>query len=125
MCGIELVARYKGGIKRREVRLLRRVRRPDLSVDDVLIELGTTRRLGKSDTPAGPVVVRYVEIHTQHKGRSRTLKLITTVTDPERLSAEEMAELYAHRWTIERMFFTMKATLHLERLYNSTPAAEA
>ncbi|HEY9448116.1 MAG TPA: IS4 family transposase [Gemmatimonadaceae bacterium] len=123
MCGMELVARYKGGIKRREVRLLRRVRRSNLSIDDVLIELGTTRRLGKADTPAGPVLVRYVEIETQHGGATHTLKLITTVLDPERLGAEEMAELYGYRWTIERMFLTMKSTLHLERLYNSTPAA--
>jgi hypothetical protein len=123
MCGLELVARYKGGIKRRDVRLLGRVRRSDLSIDDVLIELGTTRKLGKTNTPAGPVVVRYVEIHTQHEGATHTLKLLTTVIDPERLGAEEMAELYGYRWTIERMFLTMKSTLHLERLYNSTPAA--
>lgn len=123
MCGIDLVARYKGGIKKRELRLLRRVRRSNLSIDDVLIELGTTRRLGKADTPAGPVLVRYVEIKTQHEGATHTTKLITTVLDPDRLGAEEMAELYAHRWTIERMFLTMKSTLHLERLYNSTPAA--
>ena len=123
MCGIDLVARYKGGIKRRDVRLLRRVRRSNLSIDDVLIELGTTRKLGKANTPAGPVLVRYVEIKTQHEGATHTIKLITTVLDPERLGAEEMAELYGYRWTIERMFLTMKSTLHLERLYNSTPAA--
>jgi len=123
MCGLELLARYKGGIKRRDIRLLRRVRRPSLSIDDVLIELGTTRKLGKANTPAGPVLVRYVEIKTVHKGAAHTLKLITTVLDPERLRAEEMAELYGYRWTIERMFLTMKSTLHLERLYNSTPAA--
>jgi hypothetical protein len=123
MCGIELVARYKGGIKRRDIRVLARVRRSKLSIDDVLTELGTTRKLGKANTPAGPVLVRYVEIKTVQKGAAHTLKLITTVTDPTRLGAEEMAELYGYRWTIERMFLTMKSTLHLERLYNSTPSA--
>lgn len=123
MCGIELVARYKGGMKRREVERLGRVRRSGLSIDDVIIELGTTRRLGRSDTPAGPVLVRHVVIKSQHRGATHTLELITTVLDPDRLTAEEMAELYGYRWTIERMFLTMKSTLHLERLYNSTPAA--
>ena len=42
---------------------------------------------------------------------------------PARLPAEHLAALYGVRWTIERMFLTMKATLHLNRLYNSTPAA--
>jgi hypothetical protein len=115
--GSDLVARARRGITRRRLGVLRRVREPGLTIEDELIALGQA-------TP-GPVVVRAVRIRTAYKGKVRTLSLITTVLDPARLPAEHLAALYAERWSIERMFLTMKATLHLRHLYNCTPAAVA
>lgn len=117
MCGVEVVARARRGLARRHCQVLRRVRQPALTVDDTLIVLG------RAGAASGPVLVRSVRIRTVYKGAVRTLTLVTTVLDPTRLSAEQLAALYGLRWTIERMFLTMKATLHLNRLYNSTPAA--
>ncbi len=122
MCRVDLVARARRGITMRRVQRLRRVRTAALTVDDELVELGsaTSARAG-----SGPVGVRHVRIRTVYKGAVRTLTLVTTVLDPTRLPAEQLAALYGCRWSIERMFLTMKETLHLNRLYNSTPAAVA
>jgi hypothetical protein len=117
MCGLALVVRTRRGLTRRRLRVLRRVRRPALTIDDDLVALG------RGGAAGGPVLVRAVRIRTVYKGAARTLTLLTTVLEPQRLPAEHLAALYGARWTIERMFLTMKATLHLNRLYNSTPAA--
>lgn len=117
MCRVDLVARARRGITMHRVQRLRRVRTATLAVDDELVELGSPA------SATGPVGVRHVRIRTVYKGAARTLTLVTTVLDPKRLPAEQLAALYGCRWTIERMFLTMKETLHLNRLYNSTPAA--
>lgn len=117
MCGAEVVARQRRGLTTHRVQRLRRVRTPTLAIDDDLVELG------RAGTPEGPVGVRAVRIRTVYKGAARTLTLVTTVLDPARLPAEHLAALYGVRWSVERLFLTMKATLHLGRLYNTTPAA--
>jgi hypothetical protein len=112
---VELVARARRDITRRRLAVLRRVRAPDLYIEDTLVALG--------QAAPGPVVVRHVRIRLPYKGAVRTLTFVTTVLDPALLAAEHLAALYAARWSVERMFLTMKATLHLNRLYNSAPAA--
>jgi len=120
MCRGALVARARRGITMRRLQVLRRVRTATLTVDDELRALGSPASARRG---SGPVGVRHVRIRTVDKGAVRTLTLVTTVLDPARLPAEHLAALYGCRWSIERMFLTMKATLHLNRLYNSTPAA--
>jgi hypothetical protein len=112
---VELVARARRDVTRRRLAVLRRVREPDLYVEDTLVALG--------QGAPGPAVVRHVRLRTRYKGALRTLTFVTTVLDLDLLPAEHLAALYAARWSVERMFLTMKATLHLNRLYNSTPAA--
>lgn len=118
MVGVAVVARTNGTVQQHRVRWLRRVRTAQLAIDDALVVLG-----GARGTVSGPTLVRSVRIRLQYKGRRQTLTLLTTVLDPRSLLAEHLAALYGRRWTVERMFLTMKDTLHLRRLYNCTPAA--
>lgn len=119
LCGLWLVARQTKVVKPQKVRCLRKVRQPALTLDDWLVAAGGT------EAGTVPIPLRYVRIHTIYKGRQQTLTLVTNVLDPRRLSAEQMAALYGYRWTIERMFLTLKTTLRLNRLFNSSPAAVA
>lgn len=47
--------------------------------------------------------------------------LLTSVLDPQMLTAEEALSLYPFRWKIERVFFDLKETLHLGRFYTANP----
>jgi len=47
--------------------------------------------------------------------------LLTSVLDPQMLTAEEALALYPFRWRIERVFFDLKETLHLHRFYTANP----
>ncbi len=47
----------------------------------------------------------------------KTYEFVTNVLDPKRLSAAEIADLYADRWEVERMFYDLKEVLNLNRFY--------
>jgi len=47
--------------------------------------------------------------------------LLTSVLDPQELTAEEALALYPLRWQIERVFFDLKSTLKLGRFYTANP----
>lgn len=47
--------------------------------------------------------------------------LLTSVLDPQMLTAEEALSLYPFRWQIERVFFDLKETLDLRRFYAANP----
>jgi hypothetical protein len=47
--------------------------------------------------------------------------LLTSVLDPQKLTAEEALSLYPLRWQIERVFFDLKETLSLGRFYTANP----
>ena len=47
--------------------------------------------------------------------------LLTSVLDPQRLTAEEALSLYPLRWQIERVFFDLKETLNLGQFYTANP----
>jgi hypothetical protein len=74
-------------------------------------------RAGKTRIPLGKVsdprlathirvrIIEYqVEGHLDDQGRSETIRLITTITDPEQASASELAQAYHQRWEIETTF---------------------
>jgi hypothetical protein len=48
---------------------------------------------------------------------------VTTELDPDRLSAEQVWTLYAHRWRIEEMFLQCKRLLNLSYLWGSSANA--
>ena len=47
--------------------------------------------------------------------------LLTSVLDPQMLTAEEALSLYPLRWKIERAFFDLKVVLKLDRFYTCNP----
>lgn len=56
------------------------------------------------------------------KGQTReTMVLLTTVTDAERLSADQLVALYAERWGIETLFRDLKTVFDLERFHSRSP----
>jgi hypothetical protein len=53
--------------------------------------------------------------------RANRVTLVTTLLDPKRYPAEELARLYARRWCIELWFRDIKTTLGMEVLHCRTP----
>jgi Transposase DDE domain len=62
--------------------------------------------LGKN-RPARPAVVRVIEYTPDAVGT--VCRLITTILDPERAPAADLAVLYAQRWNIEVTFDELKS----------------
>jgi hypothetical protein len=66
--------------------------------------------------------VRVLRRSLQCRGyRSRSVTLVTTLLDPKKYSAEELAELYIRRWKIELWFRDIKTTMGMEVLHCKTP----
>jgi hypothetical protein len=69
------------------------------------------------------LLVRVIEREIVRKGyRTWTLRIATTLTDPQRYPAEELADLYLRRWRVETTFRTLKTYSHLAHLTGKTPA---
>lgn len=98
-CGAELVWRTKANH-----RLAVRERLPDGSYLSELFASGDRRR-------ARPVVVRVVEYELDDPGRPAgeiRYRLLTTILDPDRAPAGELAPLYAQRWEFESALDELK-----------------
>ena len=54
--------------------------------------------------------------------RSRELLLVTTLLDPEKYPAPEIAQLYLQRWNVELFFRDIKTLLKMEHLRCQSPA---
>jgi hypothetical protein len=54
--------------------------------------------------------------------RTKSLVVVTTLTDPIRYSAEDLAKLYLRRWAVELFFRDIKITLGMDVLRCQTPA---
>jgi putative transposase len=54
--------------------------------------------------------------------RTETITIITTLTDPEKYPAEDIAELYGYRWNAELDIRDIKQTLGLDHVRCKTPA---
>lgn len=52
-------------------------------------------------------------------------ELLTNVLDPKKLQAKTAMMLYARRWSVERLFLTLKVTLRLGEFYAANPNAVA
>ena len=86
----------------------------------------TQEELGRFDYGDGTLEDRAVTLGKQAKLPARLIQLslgektyefATNVLDPEHLSAAEIADLYADRWEVERMFYDLKEVLNLHRFY--------
>ena len=54
-------------------------------------------------------------------GRVETLTVITTLTDPQKYSRQDIADLYGFRWNAELDIHQIKQTLHLDHVRCKTP----
>ena len=52
--------------------------------------------------------------------RSKSVTVVTTLVDPVEYPAEEIAELYGHRWNVELDIRQIKRTLPLFRIERRT-----
>ena len=81
-------------------------------------------RLQKQQWEALPEQIELRIIRTygpDRLGRRRTRYVVTTLLDPWRYPALEVASLYLHRWEIELCFRDIKTTLGMEMLRTKSP----
>lgn len=68
------------------------------------------------------LTLREVKFDVQVPGyRTRSITIVTTLTDPQAYSREELAELYGFRWNAELDIRQIKQTLHLDHVRCKTP----
>jgi len=68
------------------------------------------------------LTLREVQFHVAVPGcRSKTITIITTLTDPKAYGREELAELYGFRWNAELDIRQIKQTLHLDHVRCKSP----
>jgi hypothetical protein len=80
-----------------------------------------TRRLWK--TLPAEITLRLIRYPVRVPGfRSREIFLVTTLLDPGRYPAAELASLYLRRWGIELFFREIKVSLQMDVLSCKTPA---
>ena len=66
--------------------------------------------------------LREVRVRVAKPGcRVKTLVVVTTVTDPEQFSRDDIAELYRQRWQAELDLRSIKAVMHMDVLRCETP----
>lgn len=67
--------------------------------------------------------LRLLHVHIQVPGfRTQSIVIVTTLTDPLRYSAHDLAELYLRRWAVELFFRDIKTTMGMDVLRCQTPA---
>lgn len=72
---------------------------------------------------APELTLRLIRVRCSAKGfRSRELLLVTTLLDPEKYPAPEIAQLYLQRWNVELFFRDIKTLLKMEHLRCQSPA---
>ena len=70
------------------------------------------------------LVVRELRVQVSIRGfRVRELILVTTLTDAQTYTQQEIGELYRQRWHVELDLRALKTALHLEDLRGQSPAA--
>lgn len=71
-----------------------------------------------------PETLTLREVQFDGKGagrRTETITVITTLTDPQAYSREDLAPLYGFRWNVELDLRQIKQTLHLDHVRRKTP----
>jgi hypothetical protein len=66
--------------------------------------------------------VRIIRFQATIRGRARRITLVTTLLDPKLYPADQLAGLYARRWTLELCLRDLKTTMGMEMLRCKTPA---
>lgn len=69
------------------------------------------------------LTLRMIKVSCAARGfRTRELVLVTTLLDPEKYPAQEIAALYLRRWQVELFFRDIKTTLQMETLRCLSPS---
>lgn len=67
---------------------------------------------------------RYVRrIHLHREGGKEDVILLTDLLEPDEFPADDLLEVYLHRWGIENMFQKVTEVFHLQTLIGSSPRA--
>ena len=75
------------------------------------------------DSLPNEIVLREVKVRVRIPGcRVRDYVLVTSLFDPEKFSAAELAALYRERWQVELDLRSLKSTMHMDHLRCLTPA---
>jgi hypothetical protein len=70
----------------------------------------------------GQLCLRMIRVRCSAKGfRTRELVLVTTLLDPEKYPAAEIAQLFLQRWNVELFFRDLKTILRMEHLRCQSP----
>jgi hypothetical protein len=68
------------------------------------------------------MVLREIRFKVFQPGyRVQSLTIVTTLTDPEAFTAEEIAQLYGFRWNSELDIRAIKQSLHLDHVRSKSP----
>jgi hypothetical protein len=68
------------------------------------------------------LTLREVRVHVEQKGfRTRELVVVTTLLDPEKYTAEQIASLYRRRWQAELNLRSLKIVLQMDHLRCKMP----
>jgi len=98
-----------------------------LGKDDYLITWPRPKRPAWMDEAAYEQIpltltLRIVRVHLTHPGRrTRTITIVTTLTDPKKWTKEDIAELYGFRWNVELDIRQIKQTLGLDHFRCKSP----
>jgi len=65
--------------------------------------------------------LREVRFEAHELGHHEPFTIITTLTDPNQFTKEELADLYGCRWNVEQDIFDIKQTLNLDHVRCKTP----
>lgn len=69
------------------------------------------------------LTLRMIRVRCSAQGfRTRELVLVTTLLDPQKYPAAEIAQLYLQRWEVELFFRDIKTVLQMEHLSCKSPA---
>ena len=125
--GVHLVARLRAPLVAR--RGTRRTVLARLGPGDALVRWDRPRERTPAVSlrrwlrlPAG-LELRQVTVRVRRRGyRTRRVTVVTSLLDPARYPAAEVAKLYARRWEVETCFRHLKQTLDLGRLRCKTVA---
>ena len=68
------------------------------------------------------MMLRQIKVSVEAKGfRVKSFYIVTTLLDPIKYPAEELAELYLRRWEVELNFDDLKTTMGMDKLRCKTP----
>jgi len=117
LSGAELFGLFRRNAKvgLRKLQCLSRQRVEGGVLEDWLVEAGSGQTAPKQ-------TLRWIRFRGK---RGVVYELLTSVLDPQRLSAAEAMELYPCRWDVERLFYDLKEVLNLHCFYAANPNAVA